>query len=159
MFLRWKCSLLADVALELGRSIQGTCLSIDSHSFEIRQENDSGLADWAQPEPSSKGRLARSAAHCRTAAAIVLGDHSAAITQSRCTKHRRIEHRLERHGHQTRRATAKLFRASAAMSAAPEAKLVAKLHRAFAIDEFKLDGLNGFEIAIEARGDARECGA
>jgi hypothetical protein len=44
-------SLLADVALELSWPIQGTCLSIDSHSFGIRQENDSGLADWTRSQP------------------------------------------------------------------------------------------------------------
>lgn len=81
---------------------------------------------------------ARSAAHCRTAAAIVRSDQSAAIIESRFTKHGRIEHRLEGHGHQTRRASAKLFPASAAMSATPQAKFIAELLSAFS--EFQIDG-------------------
>lgn len=79
------------------------------------------------------------------AAAIVGGNYCAAIIESRCTKHRGIEHHVHR--------------STIAVTAAPHAKLVAKLFWAFVIAEFKRDGLSGFEIAIEARGDTPKCGA
>ena len=93
------------------------------------------------------------------AAAIVGGNYCAAIIESRCTKHRGIEHRFKPHLDDAPDTAHHVHRSTIAVTAAPHAKLVAKLFWAFVIAEFKRDGLSGFEIAIEARGDTPKCGA
>ena len=113
-----------------------------------------GWPTECRPTLLEGGGLARSAAHDRMAAAIVRGDHSAAIIESRCTKHGGIERGFKPHRDYAPHAAHRVLPPSIAMTAAPEPKLVAKLLRAFVLSNHEGLGRVDHEVAVMVGDEA-----
>lgn len=110
----------------------GTSRSINSHSSEIRQENEVGLA--------LRGalRLHVISARCsqqRILAAVPRSDHSAAIIECRCAKYGGIERGFEPHDDDASDASLRVLRASRTMVVAPQPKLIPQFLRAFVLPD------------------------
>ena len=87
------------------------------------------------------------------------GDQRAASTESRCTKHRGIEHRFKPHYYHAMHPARQLLPPVLAVTTTPEAKFVAKLLRTFPNFDRVGHGFRGVEIAIEVRSETHKGGA